>query len=758
MTIKAKGDAMGMYPVKSDGQTYDEHIHRCMKAWKEIWLKREKQFMQFASEYNISYPLLRQKSMISVLFHDLGKLTDNFQGLIKAVINKQTVNKELYFRHEIPSAIFLLEYWMARRHSGLDDSLPFEVWAVLGHHKTLDPLWTSFGREKRLKEWPSIPDKRLQYAENLALEYLEPEGLSLLDPVKEIPEAAWKDTFFMVLDKTYAMELQGKKQNTMSYKRQVYSLIKGILHYCDWWASSENVDYSYSSIITNEYVLGQLKQKLNSEGKEFSIRPFQTECAEKKGDLIAIAPTGSGKTEAAVFWANNQGRDRFMILMPTQVTSNSLYKRMQQLVNAKCGLCHSGAQTYFSLHNEEQGSSNFSWLHYKAFMPPVMVATVDQILSSGFNTGLWSHKEFSLLGTAVIIDEIHAYDTYTLGLISETIRKIKSLGGNVMLMSATMPKVLLEHFGRLLGQEYSFIMAEEKMNKARNEWFYLDYEIDELNEHIKKYLQQGKKVAIVVNRIEAAKILYQKWCDEFDCMCYHSEFTMADRIEKEKRIDSVQLLIATQAIEVSLDIDFDIMFSECAPLDCLIQRAGRVNRYGGKLDSKFIVFKASDIAREYVYKHSINLLEKTECLLRIHQGKLTEWDLRLLLEDVYQDYNLYDQHYQDAVKLFESIHTREGIFDLPFKDNIDAKTRLFKYEKISVIPICYYDEVKILVEEKKYEKIALYEVPIGLNKYFKLEKNNRLFENDYRLPIVNVEYSSAYGLDVRKLDEGFLSY
>lgn len=746
-----------MYPVKSDGQTYAEHIHKCMEAWQEIWLKREKQTMHFAAEYNIPYLLLRQKSMISILFHDLGKLTDNFLDIIQAVIEGRKVNRAQYFRHEIPSAIFLFEYWLARKNKGLDNSAAYEVWAVLGHHKTLDPFWNSFEREKQIDQWPTVPEKRLQYAKNLALEYLEAEGIPLLAPAKNVPEDTWKDTLFMILDQTMIMANNETKRDLNATNRQIYSLIKGMLHYCDWWASSHDIKYHYFSPVENEYVLNQLKQKLNlGENEQFNLRPFQRQCANQKGDVIAIAPTGSGKTEAAVLWAVFQQTGRFIILMPTQVTSNSLFERMQQLVDSECGLCHSGAQTYFSLYDEDQANGAFSWLHFKAFMPPVMVATVDQILSSGFNTGLWSHKEFALLGTAVIIDEIHAYDTFTLGLISATVRKIKSLGGTVMLMSATMPKVLRNHFAELLSVDHRLILAEERMDLARNTWVYLDSEVDELDEYIEGYLRQGKKVAIVVNRIATAKLLYKKWSPKYECMCYHSEFIMLDRIEKEKRIDSVQLLISTQAIEVSLEIDYDIMLTECAPLDCLIQRAGRVNRYGKKEGTHLIVFKASDITRKYVYKRNLLFLERTEELLPVNQGQLTESDLNTLLEKVYEDYDLYDEHYHEAIRIYEIINSREGIFDLPFKENTENKTRLFEYEKISIIPICYFDAVEELVKTRKYEKIALYEVPIGANVYFKLKRNNRLKENDYKLPIMTVDYSSDFGINLEDIEKGYI--
>jgi len=80
-------------------------------------------------------------------------------------------------------------------------------------------------------------------------------------------------------------------------------------------------------------------------------------------------------------------------------------------------------------------------------------------------------------------------------------------------------------------------------------------------------------------------------------MCYHSKFILKDRTEKEKEIDNQRLLIATQVVEVSLDIDFDVMFTECAPPDAIVQRAGRVNRRREKSDNWINIYKASDISK-----------------------------------------------------------------------------------------------------------------------------------------------------------------
>jgi len=139
------------------------------------------------------------------------------------------------------------------------------------------------------------------------------------------------------------------------------------------------------------------------------------------------------------------------------------------------------AETYFYKKSKEDDTENdYDWsqiLHQKAFIPAVMVSTVDQVLSTEFHTGLWNQKEYALVGSSVIFDEIHAYDGYTIGLITGVIKKIKKYGGRVMLMSATMPKFLRNHFLDLLDSK-CLVVAEELMERASNEWAYLDTDLE----------------------------------------------------------------------------------------------------------------------------------------------------------------------------------------------------------------------------------------------------------------------------------------
>jgi CRISPR-associated endonuclease/helicase Cas3 len=326
-------------------------------------------------------------------------------------------------------------------------------------------------------------------------------------------------------------------------------------------------------------------------------------------------------------------------------------------------------------------------------------------------------------------------------------------------MSATMPSLLRKHFQELLGLKEPLI-ADEFLGRKKCHWEYRDEDIDNMTEEIMQYLKEGKKVAVVFNTVRAAQIYYRKWdklWPKDKVLCYHSNYTMKDRqehegkllITKDKNGRSVEfdLVIATQAIEVSLDISFDFMYSECAPLDSLIQRAGRCNRLDLEGDYRFVVFPASEIARDFVYKNIPQVLNRTVEVIQDNQNQLSEQELQQMLEVVYAGFKLGDTNkdymtgYNITKEIAHAADPHGFIFDLPISD--DKVTRKFDLVKVSIIPQYYYDEVKELWDRKQYPLLRLYQAPISEWK----RKRLKWVDNPMGLPIYEVPY---------KVDEGII--
>lgn len=750
---------------KAESGTYLYHVSECYRLWEEIFQSRLKALTWFCNSIGMNIEEFKLKAKKAILFHDAGKLLPTFQQQMQRLIDGQPPDRNLNFRHELASALllFMIEWETLKKDPSL---IPYEILAVLGHHKPLHPDWRSFERDKSRQDSPGLDEAAIQRILQIAHLHGLSREIDMSFAIKIFESPQWPLILLNGLEERISPTTLNSFSSFERRKlRIIYALTKGLLMTCDWLASAEKEKrLPLNHETTNVALQTKLKEKVEQEGRIYKKRPFHNACENKPGNILAIAPTGSGKTEAALLWATNGEPTKIIFLMPTMVTSNSIYKRLSTYYfkERECGLIHSGADTFFAQQEDwEQedlaGNLRLTLHQFQAFLPPVMVATVDQLLTSGFNIGAWCQKEWALVGSRVIFDEIHAYQSYTLGLITAAIEKIKLLGGKICIMSATMPAFLRNHFQSLL-EVKTPIVAEELMDRMKCRWEYRDASIEDMSEDILNYLKQGKKVAIVFNTVRAAQEAYRKWRDILGkerLLCYHSQFIMKDRQDKEGvllkkdekgRPEDYDLVIATQAIEVSLDISFDIMFSECAPLDSLIQRAGRCNRYNLDGDYYFIVFPASEIAQKYVYKGSETVLERTLHILQQKQKWLREDELNQMLEYVYDGFDLTSNtEYQRGYHLYDeiaaAIDSKGFIFDLPISEEM-ATRNFAEYLKVNIIPLAFYGEVKRLWEAKKYSLVRLYEAPISEYRRRKLKP----VKDTMPFPIYEVPYTSEEGI------------
>lgn len=740
---------MNQYLAKPT-QTYYEHICKVYAAWKQIISSSRPLVDSVSESLGISSERFLKSSLLTVVLHDIGKMCVPFQDMMQVINLKGTPDYSKNYRHELASFPYVLEASskLEIAEGLLSKFFGLEALAVLGHHKPVDGECSYFNREKQYTHDLEWAEGGVKYAFSIANDIFEKEGY-------DFRFVDFKDKFnnpYKTLSKYFSSIRQLYEKNEyakLESVRMAFVLLKGILYYSDWFGSAgESVVYSPK--MTAELLESEVRKRCESNNRYFSdFSDFQKRCLMCKTNLIAIAPTGSGKTEASLLWAQNGFLDgkKLIYLLPTMVTSNSLYERIcDYFAGQKVGLVHSTAYLFKMSEIDNKPTDYFDVIREKGFMMPVTVSTVDQLLFSGYNKGNWTLTETNAAHSMIVIDEIHAYDAWTLGLICSTIKHFSKYGAKFMIMSATMPKYLKDILLEYLPDSV-VIEDNELLSQSRNRYVVYDYGIEKAVHDIEDMVNAGKKVLVVVNNVSLCQDMTMKLI-HLNPVCYHSRFIFADRKKKEDFINNLNhikgscLVIATQVVEVSLDIDFDVLFTECAPPDALVQRGGRVNRSRNKCDTEVRVYKASDVSSK-IYESDI--LEKTVSVLSSMKPNMTESDLISFVENVYDGFEIKknEDFIEASHKYFKTQHKCLSILDNPYSEdeNFEESTRKIEYLQDSVIPLCFKSEVR----SSDFKLRRCFEV--NLPKWYVKQHRVPVDDNDdlYDIQFCDVEYDDILG-------------
>jgi len=355
--------------------------------------------------------------------------------------------------------------------------------------------------------------------------------------------------------------------------------------------------------------------------------------------LIVEAPMGEGKTEAgwytAVCWERRHGQGTYVAL-PTMATSNQMFDRVGQFLEADSG------GNLMLLHGKAALNNQFEKLRYAALLyddkdrpasavvaegwfaankkhgllAPYGVGTIDQALLAVLQTKHVFVRLLGLAGKCVILDEVHAYDAYMTTLMERLLRWLAALGCPVVLLSATLPrdkrlKLLRAYAGEDFPEPEAVLyprvtsvsvgrhaeVRHIEADPARARTIRLGW-LDE--EHLAKELRQalanGGCAAVIRNTVGLAQDTYLRLRDVLKGQgiaveLFHARFPFGRRMEIENAVlkrfgkegtpaeRDKRVLVATQVVEQSLDLDFDLMVSDVAPVDLVLQRAGRLWRH-----------------------------------------------------------------------------------------------------------------------------------------------------------------------------------
>jgi CRISPR-associated endonuclease/helicase Cas3 len=400
-------------------------------------------------------------------------------------------------------------------------------------------------------------------------------------------------------------------------------------------------------------------------GENRQPRPLQISIANAIDSLpsgpsliVIEAPMGEGKTEAALGCA--LGTRGIYLAMPSQATSNALFNRLAEFLQATptpdrtqrpITLSHSsGGPDNATLKLREigldtpDGSVKAGWWFRggkRTLLCPHGIGTVDQGLLGVLQCRHSFLRLYGLTGRTVIFDEVHAYDSYTGGLIERLVSWLRALGCRVVVMTATLPddrrKALLAAWNRDDEPRPADKNQEaERVSYPRISWIGANglhttafaasrrqrvlvrshpRDVEAIAEHAVAWAVQGARVLVVVNKVARAQALY-KLLGSVPSVLFHARFPMEQRLEIEQLVldrfgpygsaTGGHVLVATQVAEQSLDIDFDVLITDPAPIDLLLQRQGRIHRHPRN--------RPKDFEQPVVYVGDLNTLLPDEQL------------------------------------------------------------------------------------------------------------------------------------------------
>jgi CRISPR-associated endonuclease/helicase Cas3 len=386
---------------------------------------------------------------------------------------------------------------------------------------------------------------------------------------------------------------------------------------------------------------------------------------------------------------------------------------------------------------------------------PYKIMTPFQCLKHLFSLKGYEMGLLEMYRGRFIFDEIHAYDARTVGLILSMCEYLKEeMDAKLLIMSATLPDFLKDMFLDSLQIKNELMMEEGELNNyLRHRCRIIEGDIIEHIALIKKRLNESKeKVLIVCNTVNQAQTVYSLLKGEADnSALLHGRFILKDREVIEKELENLNLLVGTQVIEVSLDIDYDVCFTEPAPIDALIQRFGRVNRRKNecgvpkKIREVFIFSKGSENDRfiydEQIVKKTLEVLSNFDLLY--------EYMVYDAVNEVYaKGFGDKKNEFEDTRSLFKQI-----IGDMvPFKNSNRKESEFYDlFDSIEVVPELYRSEYLDCIENKRIFDAMRYCLRLTNGQYHKLLNEGRI---DYEKAIfVNAKYDTKLGLLIDEAEE-----
>ena len=704
--LKAKG--------KPDYMTLTDHLDHVVAAT-----------VKAAQAFGLDVDIARQGAVL----HDIGKAHPVFQHRLGPSYQYSPTDKPM--RHELASLLFLPVF---------DKILwPVLTEMVVAHHKSsrndtkalgivdLDERFGSRAFEIHSADWESWSP--------VALAILSAYGLQ----VRSISLTEAKEAY------DYAF-------NYCQNISDGYSEWKGLLMAGDHFASALiHRTYNQTRRLFNVPVLTYYN-------RQHSLYPLSYVAADsERPHTLVTACTGAGKTDYLL----RRCRGRVFYTLPFQASINSMYERLKNDMSKDnpdldIRVLHAASRLTVEKNKYEEKTIQG---HMGS---AVKVLTPHQLASVVFGTRGYEATLMDLRGCDVILDEIHTYTNVTRSIVLKIVEMLKLIGCRIHIGTATMPSVLTNRIRALLGPAtvYEVALTHEQLDAFdRHEVHKIDT-YDDAQACIAQAVADGQKVLVVANRVETAQQRFQELQTAYPnvpMLLLHSRFKRGERgsLERQltgKRVDEsgqpilefntgigTCIVVSTQVVEVSLDISFDLMVTDTAPLDALIQRFGRVNRKRtpetiGTFKSVFVIAPPETDGEAKPYE--LDILKASFDALP-NGAVLHERDVQALIDQVFPDVDniLIDK---DAIY----VNGRWRIEKLVHK----PKSVLFDALEIDSM-VCVTEADQQSYEQAGYDERMAYEIPV---RYHSIAHNGLARSEIGNKPFIvpNKAYDTVLGLQM----------
>lgn len=722
-----------------------QHIDECLIVLESL----RKAFARLPINNNDRF---WERVRLGIIFHDLGKAHAEFQ---KILYGKRA--NWYQQRHELFSIPFidnltvpaedklLIKFIVAGHHKDFKFLCNF----IENSYKTGDDFFT-FSEDGKL-EWNEEVEKlNITYINSILKNHEVPLNCSELKlPFSEIKEYSQKPV------------------NALNINFRELFMAAGALKQCDHSASA------------GIFKVNVLAEKHFNFLYETRWQPYfhQKKASEIKGNIILTAPTGSGKTEASLMWLHKQikenGQGRTFYILPFTASINAMYERLDEKMqgnNEIVGVLHGKLSEYIESRFEEEEFSIKNEIlkkelkdSYRSLVPALKVATPFQLLKSIFGLKGFEKGIFEMSGGYFIFDEIHAYDSEVTAQIKVLIEfAVQFLNVNVCLMTATLPKFLKKEFASVM-EDYTEISADPELYKSlvRHRIKVANGLLFDHISEIQARLDKGDKVLVVCNTVGQSQKIYKELFAKKKVLL-HGKFNGVDRNKKEAELKSeeVNLLVGTQAIEVSLDIDYDVIFTEPAPLDALLQRFGRVNRHPKngiyRTPCDCIVFAERNEVDRFIYKNE-EIIKRTLTALRDmesqNSGVVAENELQKYIDQVYPDWATENKEDFDRVYNLLKVDVINNlspfIYDAHREEDFEKQ-----FNGIKVLPSKLKTEYRELMEANKFIRAESLKVSITKQRFASLINKDEVLHDRIAFQLLNkdkIKQQSFYIIN-RKYD------